>query len=170
MQKRLSLCIVSIIGVIVLSGSSVFAKGTSTEEFVRKASVANEFEIESSRLALEKSQNQNVKRFAQKMIDDHTKAGEQLKQALQNTNTNAAPEEGLDDKHQQKIDKLQNLSGDDFDRQYIAMQMKAHKNAVSLFSDYSMHGKDAAIKSFAAQTLPTLKKHLKHVQHLKSTM
>src|SRR5690349_10548755 len=72
----------------------------SVDDFVTKASVANEFEIESSKLALEKSQNKKVRDFAQHMIDDHSKAGEELKSTVSDASLDTATvKETLDDKH-----------------------------------------------------------------------
>lgn len=158
----------SIIGVIVLSAASASAH-TSTKTFVHDASIANEFEIESSQLALDKSQNSDIKAFAQRMVDDHTKTGDKLKEALKSSGDKEQPAESLDDTHRQLLDKLKAASGADFDRQYIAIQTQAHKEAVHLFSDYAKSGKDAALKKFASDTLPTLKDHLKHVKELKAS-
>jgi putative membrane protein len=160
------LFIAIIMGVITMGTASAYAKGMSAQDFVRKASIANEFEIESSNLALEKSKNSKVKSFAQHMVDDHTQTGDKLKEALESSKSNAEPAESLDEKHQNLLNQLDGASGQDFDSQYISMQTKAHKEAVSLFSDYSKHGKDPALKDFAAETLPALKDHLKHVTKL----
>jgi putative membrane protein len=130
--------------------------------------MANMFEIKSSELALDKSQNDDVKKFAQQMIDDHTKAGDKLDDALSASNSEIQTADELDSKHQKRLDALSSLSGKDFDTQYIAIQLKAHQKAVALFSDYAGHGKNASVRDFAAKTLPTLKKHLKHVTALQS--
>lgn len=140
----------------------------SAAGFVRKASVANEFEIESSKLALEKSQDKDIKSFAQRMIDDHKKAGDDMKEALSASKLDLKPETQLDDKHQQIIKKLESLSTDDFNNAYVAAQVDAHDEAVSLFSDYAKNGGDEALKHFASETLPTLKSHQTHVKDLKA--
>ena len=125
------------------------AKADATQDFITKATVAGEFEIESSKIALDKSQDKNIKRFAQQMIDDHTKASDALALTLQNQKMQP-PKQELDSAHQQLIDKLQALSGDDFNHQYVAMQLDAHKQAVDLFTDYSRRGGNAGLKDFAA--------------------
>jgi putative membrane protein len=157
---------VAVIG--ALAAVSVYANGLSAQDFVTKASIANQFEIDSSKLALDKAQNADVKSFAQTMVDDHTKTGEKLQKALESSNSNAKPAMALDDKHQKLLDKLQAKSGNDFDREYMSVQTDAHKEAVSLFTDYSKTGKDKPLKDFASQTLPTLKDHLTHVKDLKA--
>jgi len=144
----------------------------SAGDFVKKASIGNEFEIESSRLALEKSQNANVKQFAQMMIDDHSKAGDQLKATLPSSSVNAAMvPNALDAKHRKLLDKLKDApAGKKFDKKYISEQTDAHKETVKLFRDYAKNGDDGALKGFASQTLPTLESHLQHVKQIKSSM
>ncbi len=145
------------------------ARSISTEDFVRQASIANEFEIESSKLALEKSQNKDVKGFAETMIENHTKTGEDLKAALQSSKSGLKIEDKLDGKHQKLMNTLQALSTDDFNKKYVSIQTDAHREAVGLFSDYASNGQDAVLKQFASVTLPGLKEHLKHVKEIKIT-
>jgi len=156
-----------VIGALSLASVCAYA-ATSAQDFVTKASIANEFEIESSKLALDKSQNNDIKSFAQRMVDDHTKTGDKLKNVLKNSASNAQPATSLDDKHQKLLDTLNAANGKSFDDQYVNIQTDAHKEAVSLFTDYSQTGTDSALKTFATETLPTLKKHLKHVETLQA--
>ena len=145
------------------------AYAVSTEEFVKNASISNEFEIETSKLALDKSQNKDVKRFAQHMVDDHNQSSHKLETVLESSKTGLRSENQLDKKHQMIMDKLQNLSKDDFNNEYISAQTDAHKvEAVDLFSSYSKHGDDPQLKNFATSTLPVLQEHLKSVKELKS--
>lgn len=137
----------------------------SSEDFVHKASIANMFEIQSSQLALKKSEDENVKNFAKHMVEDHTQTGEKMKEALQSSKLR--PEGSFDSKHAQLLNTLNKASGKDFDRKYVSIQTDAHKEAVSLFDSYATDGKDSVLKNFAAQTLPTLQGHLKEVKQLK---
>jgi putative membrane protein len=175
-RRRMSL---SNVGMFVLIGftglcfamalGSANAMGThSAADFVKKASVGNEFEVESSQLALQKSQDENIRHFAQQMIDDHGKAGEDLATATSQANMEA-PDSSLDKKHQKMLDKLNADSGTDFNKDYIKAQVKAHNEAVSLFKDYSKHGDNDSIKSFASTTLPTLQEHKQAIDQLNSS-
>lgn len=150
----------------MLSAGAYAAPSKSTEEFVRKATIAGTFEIESSKLALEKSSNADVKKFAQTMIDDHTKAAAELKTASSKAGVKQPADGKLDEKHQAIIDDLNKESGAEFDEDYIGAQEDAHESAVALFTDYSTNGDQPDIKQFAAKTLPTLKMHKSHVQAL----
>ncbi len=140
----------------------------SSQDFVQKATVGGLFEVQSSQLALQRSQNDSVKTFAQHMIDDHTKANSQLMGVLPNSSVQASSiTAALDKKHQKMMDDLNKDSDRSFDKDYISDQKKAHKEAVSLFSDYSKSGDDDTLKDFASQTLPTLKEHKKEIHDLK---
>lgn len=138
-----------------------------TQAFIEKAAVSNQFEIESSRLALEKSQNPEVKKFAQMMVDDHTKAGAQMKAAVAESGL-TAPEipVSLDKEHNETVAELRGKSGKDFDEEYLDEQKDAHDDAVALFRDYAKDGDNTTLQQFAAETLPTLEAHLEHVKKL----
>lgn len=161
----------AIAGMLCLAAAAAaYALGNSSsaQDFVTKASIANEFEIESSKLALDKSQDGPIKSFAQAMVTDHTKTADAMTSALRASRSGAQAATKLDDKHQKLMDKLEAAGGGNFNKQYVSIQTDAHKEAVSLFSSYANNGKDKPLRDFAADTLPTLKDHLKHVQDLKN--
>jgi len=148
---------------LVLS-SSALATSSSPESFVMKAGPANAFEIASSQLALTKAQNADIKTFAQRMITDHTKAGDDLKAAA-GAQKIAVPAEP-DATETAEINKLNSLSGNAFDKEYVAAQTNAHADAVNLFKAYVAGGQNGAVKDFAAAALPTLQMHYEMVQKL----
>ncbi|TIX20334.1 MAG: DUF4142 domain-containing protein, partial [Mesorhizobium sp.] len=120
-------------------GPMVTQNKVDTQTFVTTVPNANAFEIQSSKLAEEKSASADVKAFAADMIKDHTKAGEDFKAALSQGQTTASIKPagpGLQPKEQQMLDELKAASGKDFDAKYIKMQTDAHKDAVALFSTY----------------------------------
>lgn len=162
--------LIAIFGFIyaVILGSASAMGSHAAVDFIRKAAVGNEFEIESSKLALQKSQNDNIQHFAQQMVDDHGKAGEDLTATAAKANL-GAPNMALDHKHQRMLDKLNAATGTEFDRLYLKEQVKAHDEAVSLFKDYSQHGDNDAMKSFASNTLPTLQEHQEKVTQMKAS-
>ncbi len=154
--------------------SAVFAAGAAhademsdAQTFVKKASMSNLLEIESSKLALEKAQDPEVKAFAQQMIDDHTKAGNALKAAISESGLNGLqPQTSLSEKEQEKMADLREESGEEFDEEYVELQEDAHDRAVELFEDYAEDGENAALQKFASSTLPTLKQHEDHADEL----
>ena len=133
--------------------------------FATTAGPANLFEIQSSQLALKQTQTSDVTAFAQRMITDHTKAGQDMDAALKSDNI-AAPAPALTQDQQQQMSQLQGLKGQDFDKAYIQAQVKAHDDAVNLFQNYSQSGPDGALKTFATKTLPVLKTHQQMIHKL----
>jgi putative membrane protein len=99
------------------------------------------------------------------MIADHTEAGEEMKSAAEAEGVSVP--EALNEKHQAQLDQLTPLEAEQFDQAYLAAQVAAHEEAVSLFEGYSTSGSPGTLKEFATKTLPTLKSHLEEVQKLK---
>jgi putative membrane protein len=138
------------------------AAALSAHDFAETASAAGNFEVESSKLALERSKDAKVRAFAQMMITDHQKAAEKLK-AIAPADVTA----GLDATGKTDLDRLRGAAADRFDATYVAEQTVAHQKAVDLFNGYAKAGDNRALKAFAQETLPTLEKHLDHVKALK---
>ena len=137
-----------------------------TTEFVDKVAVSNKFEIDTSQLALKYGKGEDVKKFAQQMIDDHTTAGEDFKAAVKEAGIEP-PADSLDMSHQATYAKLRVFTTEaGFDASYLSAQLDAHKDAVSLFRDYAANGPTPSLKAFAEKTLPTLEHHLKMVEEL----
>lgn len=139
----------------------------SGAEFVRKATQATNFEVESSKLALKRATNPEVKSFAQKMIDDHTSAAKKMKEAAAKDNVDAGGvPNAMDEKDAKTLTKLKEVEAKDFDEAYMDAQETAHKKTVDLFEDYASNGDAPNLKLFAAETLPTLKGHGKHADEI----
>src|SRR5512140_2446637 len=102
------------------SGTTAATSPASDDQFATKAAQAGLAEVELGRLASQKAQSPEVKQFAEQMVNDHTQANQQLKQAAAGMNI----PESLDPEHQALKDKLSGLSGNDFDREYIKAQLK----------------------------------------------
>jgi putative membrane protein len=164
-----SLSLATIAAILLISNSA--NANTTPEEFVQKASMSNLFEIESSKLVNEKSQNTSIKEFADHMISDHGNVGTELESTVSTANLDSSlVAKSLDKKHQDIINKLQKASGKDFDKKYVNEQVDAHKDAVKLFRDYSKNGTNADLKAFADKNLPNLEDHLKQIKDIKSSM
>nr|WP_256515229.1 DUF4142 domain-containing protein [Alsobacter ponti] len=146
---------------------AVAAAAVDAKAFVSTVANSNKFEIESSRVALQKSKREDVKRFAQMMIDDHTKAEQEFVQAVKAANEQLPDTSKLDAQHEATLNRVN--AATNFDKDYIAAQLKAHTDAVALFKTYSMSGESAPLKQFAAKLLPDLQKHLDAVQKLSTS-
>ena len=136
----------------------------SDNKFAKEAALGGMTEVELGKVAVQKSTNPDVKQFAQKMIDDHTKANDQLKEAAGKANIQIP--DSLDSKHQSRIDKLSKLSGEAFDKAYVKDQLKDHETDVKEFQAESQNGTNPEVKTFASNTLPTLQQHLDMVKNL----
>jgi len=146
-------------------------------------------EVELGKLASERSANPSVKQFAQMLVQDHTNAGNALRETATKYGIQPAPQ--VDDKHKDLMDKLSKLRGAEFDRAYIGAMVDEHKNAVdSLESRVDSQGgitdrltdKDSAnsrpvpeksdnapataVNTWAAKTLPTVRHHLDEARML----
>jgi len=127
--------------------------------FAKEAAVGGMAEVELGNLAKEKASNNDVKQFGDRMVTDHSKANDELKQwASQKKVT--LPEK-LDQKHQATRDRLAKLSGAAFDREYMHEMVMDHQHDVAAFTRESKTGKDPDLKAWAGKTLPTLQDHLK---------
>lgn len=134
------------------------------KRFVKDALLGGLTEVELGKLAVDKASNDAVKQFGQKMIDDHSKANEELKAIA--TKEKIDVPDSLDSKHQSRVEKLSKLSGADFDKAYIKDQLKDHQQDVREFQQEAKSGTDPDVKSFASKTLPTLEEHLSMVKEL----
>ncbi len=119
-------------------------------------------EVEAGKLAEQKAQDAQVKQFAQRMVHDHTQANDRLKQIAASHGVSLPAH--LDKKGQKELDKLGKLSGEDFDKTYMKDQVSDHKKVIDEFEKEAKSGKNADIRNFAENTLPTLKEHLQLAQ------
>jgi putative membrane protein len=138
--------------------------GHTDQSFVHMASSGGLAEVQLGQLATERAASPEVKQFGQRMVTDHTKANQELARIAQAKNMPVATE--LDPKHRALADKLAKLQGAAFDREYLMGQVTDHEQTVALFKTQIKEGKDADLKTFASETLPTLQDHLKTVRAL----
>ncbi|MGX5829920.1 DUF4142 domain-containing protein [Mesorhizobium sp. 43Arga] len=138
----------------------------SAQDFVTKAASGGMFEVETSKVATSKAQDQSVKDLAQKMIHDHGSANAKLESIAGELNLTVPKE--LDAKHKADLDRLSN-GKDPVDGPYVQMQRDAHSDAVKLFESYAKDGDNAQLKTFAEETVPTLKMHQQMVEKIATT-
>ncbi|MCG7508401.1 DUF4142 domain-containing protein [Mesorhizobium retamae] len=139
--------------------NSALGIAPTTQDFVTQAASSDMFEIESSKLAQERS-DQATKTFAQQMVTDHTKTTTELKDLVSSGKVKATLPTAMVDAQQKTLDNLKSLQGDDFTKQYHADQVDAHEDAVDLFKRYSEEGEQPDLKAWAGKTLPHLQHHL----------
>ncbi|MDQ6708895.1 MAG: DUF4142 domain-containing protein [Acidobacteriota bacterium] len=154
-------------GVLLICGGAASAedKGKAIDNhFAAKAAQGGMAEVKLGQLAQDKGSSDSVKQFGKKMVEDHSKANDQLKSVAAKENITLPAD--VDAKDQAIYDRLSKLSGADFDRAYARDMVRDHKQDIAEFQKEANKGKDDAIKNFASQTLPTLQEHLKMAQGL----
>jgi len=139
------------------------AKGSDARQLKRFAE-ANLAEIEAGKLAAQKATNADVKKFAQQMVDDHGKQLQELRTLAQAKKIELPS--AADAKHKRALEKLQTLSGADFDRRYMRMQVAAHRKAGKLAERTAKDAADAELKVAAQKAAPEIQQHLKRAEEL----
>ena len=132
------------------------------KSFTDNAAVGGLTEVKLGEVAGTNAQSQAVKDFGKHMVDDHSKANDELASLAKGKGL--TPPSAPDAPHQKVVDKLSALKGRAFDNAYWKQMLDDHKKTIALFQKESASGKDPEIKAFATKTLPTLKQHLQMVQ------
>jgi putative membrane protein len=180
-HKLLSATLAAVGAFVLMSGTalaqndSMSGKGTMNKsmmnnmdkKFVMEAAMGGMMEVELGKLAAEKGMSDEVKQFGQHMVDDHSKANEDLMQVAASKGITLPT--ALDAKHMAMRDKMASLSGAAFDKAYKQEMLKDHRKDVADFQKESMKAMDADVKAFATRTLPTLKEHLSMIEGMTST-
>jgi putative membrane protein len=147
------------------ASSFALANDMDAEDFVDEASAMGLAEVHNATLALTKATSQDVKDFAQRMLDDHSAANQQLSQvASGKEDLELADEATLMAKAKALI--LQLRSGESFDQAYANNQVVAHEKSVELYEGAAKGVEDADLKAFASEQLPTLREHLEMARQL----
>lgn len=136
------------------------------QNFANLAAASDMFEIQSSRLALQRSRNPATRRFADRMIADHTKSSQQLA-ALAQAKGIVLPT-GLDPEGQRMMAAIENTRRL-FDQEYFRQQGMAHQAAVQAYQTEIASGYDAELRGFAQQTLPVIQEHLRMAESFRNT-
>jgi len=141
---------------------------SSDRNFIMKAAQGGMAEVELGQLASQRASDPQVKQFAERMVADHGKANDQLKQIASSKNVTLPTDVPAAEKRER--DRLAKLNGAQFDREYMSHMTSDHKKDTSLFRSAAKSAKDSEIKQFASTTLPTLEEHLQMAQSItKST-
>lgn len=137
--------------------------------FMAQAASGNQFEIDSSQLALQASSNTAIRNFANLMIADHTRLGQMFGAAAQSAGLTPPPP-GLLPAQQAALDQLRAAgTGPGFDAAYLQAQLSAHQGALALMQNFAASGDVPALQNFAStQAIPMIQMHLQQVQLLQT--
>src|SRR4051812_22627792 len=136
------------------------------QDFTMKVAQAHLGEIEVARLASERSQDKDVKDFADMLVSDHTKAVRNLRDLMKDNDLPQPTALPADTK--EEIDRLAALSDGDFDREFANMMVSDHQKAIELFRQQQPTAQNHELRNYVEDTLPTLQKHLEKAQELQS--
>jgi putative membrane protein len=165
-QLKIAVAVAALLGAM---GAQAESLAKADQAILKQLAQANIAEIETGKIAVQKSQNSEVKAFAQQMIDDHSTGLREVLAVAQNKGV-VLPTEP-DAKHKALAKKLNRLSGDAFDREYAAQAGVAdHKKTHAFVQKVQADAKDADVKALAAKLEPTIAKHLGHVETLSASL
>ena len=142
----------------------------TTKRYAEGAAMADMFEIESSRVALDRSKTPEIKKFAQDMIDAHTKTSDELKSKLIKAGLIVELPTTLDGMHKALVDELKSASPEDFEKRYIALQKNGHNEALMLHQAYGRNGDIADLKAYANDTVPKVELHFTMLNDVENKM
>ena len=148
--------------------SSETQAALTDQTFAKEAARGGLAEVKLGKLAGDNGASEAVKAFGTRMVAEHTKAGDQLKDAAAQEHINLPTE--LASKDQATFDRLSKLSGVDFDRAYAQDMVKDHQQDLRDFQREANNGNDAVIKAFAAQTVPMIQQHLEQAKEMLKTV
>ncbi len=163
----LAMVTVAAIGMVALPGTSgarqthhrTAAKGAAASDaaFMKKAAQGGMAEVQLGNVGVQRAESPDVKQFAQRMVDDHSKANDELSQLAAKKGVDLPKD--VDAKHKAAMDRLSKLSGAEFDRAYMRDMVSDHNEDVAEFERESRHTKDADLRAWIDKTLPVLKDH-----------
>jgi putative membrane protein len=136
--------------------------GSPDRAFMMKAAQGGMAEVQLGNLAKDHASNDAVKQFGQHMVDDHSKANDELKSLAQQKNVTLPTD--LDAKDKSTMDRLSTMNGAAFDKAYMRDMVADHRKDIADFQREANNGKDPDVKAWAAKTLPTLQNHLSMAQ------
>jgi putative membrane protein len=142
-----------------MTGAMTSSMDPADNDFMMKAAQGGMAEVDMGNMASSKATNADVKKFGDRMVTDHSKANDELKQLAATKGVSLPTDVG--DEHKKAMDEMSAKSGKDFDKAYMDDMVKDHEKDVAEFQKASKNAKDADLKSWATKTLPTLQEHLK---------
>jgi putative membrane protein len=126
--------------------------------FIRQAASSNLMEIRLGQSAQSRATNAAVKQFAQRMVTDHSSMQNQLTSTASTSGQTFTP--SLDSEHERQVNRIERLSGAEFDRAYMNLMIQAHQNDVSQFQTQSQSARSTQVRTLASNSLPVLQQHL----------
>ncbi len=151
-------------GMTGMSGATGMTLNDTDKDFVTNTGKGGKAEVELAQDALNHATNADVKSFAQKLVDDHTKANGELEQFATSHGVTIPTE--VQSKAKEVKERLMKLTGKSFDQAFVKQMVDDHTSTIKAFEDESKNGTDADLKAWVDKTLPALRDHLKMAEDL----
>jgi putative membrane protein len=168
-MKKLYMLLVAL--VLVVGWSSLpFAQDKAERKtvpdgrFMMDAARDGIFHVEAGKLAAQRASSEGVKKFGQHAVDHHTQINGELAQLASQKGVTLPKK--MSKKEQEALDKVAKLSGPDFDKAYLEMEIKDHSKDLSAFQKEAKDGKDPDVKAWAAKTVAAIEEHLEMARGL----
>lgn len=142
-----------------VGGGAFAAQAPSAQDFAQRVALSDMYEIAAANIALKKARTEPTREFANMMIADHTRSSQAMKEAVSASGQSLAMPTKLDAEYQAMIDRLNGLSGQEFEAEYMTQQMAAHRKTLDLLKSYAGGGDVADLRQFAQTTIPDVQKH-----------
>jgi len=147
-------------------GAAAPAGATTTPQFVALAAQSDQFEIASGKLAQARGESSGVKNFGAQLVEEHTKSSNELKAALAGVRPPVAPPGGPPAELAARLQALQGLSGEEFDRRFIADQIASHQQTLAAVNAYIASGDNPAVRDWARKATGVIQKHLQQLNRM----
>ena len=148
------------------SSSSSSQLSEQEQKFVKDAASGGMAEVQMGRLAAQKGQSEAVKKFGQRLVQDHTKANQELKQIASKKGVTVSSQPASE--HKSALEHLRSLQGAEFDKAFTQHAIQDHQKDIQKFQQASQQLQDPELKAFASKTLPTLQQHLQMAKQLET--
>jgi putative membrane protein len=152
------------VGAAVGQVSAATAGANTLQGYVMNAAMGDMYEVQAAQIAQQKGKSADVKSLAKMIQTDHTAAMNEMKPMV--TAAGQTPPAALDQRRQGMIDNLNAAPADQFDKVYLAQQVAAHEEALTLHRGYAENGDNAQLKAHAAKVTPKIQAHLERAQQL----
>jgi len=163
MTTKKTICAIALASMGILTAGSAFGQGKTTDDtFAMHAASGGMAEVKLGELAEKNGSSEAVKNFGKRMVEDHSKANDQLKDVAAKNNITLPTTMNSSDRA--TYNRLSKLSGTQFDKAYMKDMVVDHEKDISEFKREASAGKNEEVKTFASDTLPTLESHLKEAK------
>ncbi|AYG63207.1 DUF4142 domain-containing protein [Rhizobium jaguaris] len=160
MKSKIILATATIIAGCLVASSAL---AISDKQFLSDAIKGDNAEITLGQLAAQKGRSDGVRSFGQTLVTDHRKAKDEATALAAALEVNVSG--GVAGEAQQELDKLQHLTGSDFDKEFVSFMVTEHEKAIAEFKQKASEG-NRQVPELAAKALPTLQNHLQLAQSL----